>query len=76
MVLKPGSANHWTVEDDKLRTCSVASGKVRVTMNEKTFNLGPNGMFVVRPGQTCKVENRLYIDSVVHCTTIGDFSLQ
>ncbi|EXM26306.1 hypothetical protein FOTG_07316 [Fusarium oxysporum f. sp. vasinfectum 25433] len=76
MVLKPGSANHWAVEDDKLRTCSVASGKIRVTMNEKTFNLGPNGMFVVRPGQTCKVENRLYMDSVVHCTTIGDFSLQ
>ncbi|KAF9771547.1 hypothetical protein IL306_010810 [Fusarium sp. DS 682] len=76
MVLKPGSANHWTVEDDKLRTCSVASGKVRVTMNDKTFNLGPNGMFVVRPGQTCKAENRLYVDSVVHCTTIGDFSLQ
>ncbi|KAG7410668.1 hypothetical protein Forpe1208_v009853 [Fusarium oxysporum f. sp. rapae] len=76
MVLKPGSANHWAVEDDILRTCSVASGKVRITMNEKTFNLGPNGMFVVRPGQTCKVENRLYIDSVVHCTIIGDFSLQ
>ncbi|KAG4277272.1 hypothetical protein FPRO04_07569 [Fusarium proliferatum] len=64
IVLKPGSANHWAVEDDKLRTCSVASGKIRVTMNEKTFNLGPNGMFVVRPGQTCKIENRLYIDSV------------
>ncbi|KAF4336470.1 hypothetical protein FBEOM_9678 [Fusarium beomiforme] len=76
MVLKPGSANHWTVEDDKLRTCSVASGKIRVTMNDKTFNLGPNGLFVVRPGQTCKVENRLYVDSVVHCTTIEDFSLQ
>ncbi|KAF5719233.1 hypothetical protein FGLOB1_1254 [Fusarium globosum] len=64
IVLKPGSANHWAVEDDKLRTCSVASGKIRVTMNEKTFNLGPNGMFVVRPGQTCKIENRLYMDSV------------
>ncbi|KAF5670816.1 hypothetical protein FDENT_11137 [Fusarium denticulatum] len=46
MVLKPGSANHWAVEDDRLRTCSVASGKIRVTMNEKTFNLGPNGIFM------------------------------
>ncbi|KAI1013933.1 hypothetical protein LB504_008922 [Fusarium proliferatum] len=45
IILKPGSANHWAVEDDKLRTCSVASGKIRVTMNEKTFNLGPNGIF-------------------------------
>ncbi|CAJ0541255.1 Ff.00g079590.m01.CDS01 [Fusarium sp. VM40] len=76
IVLKPGSASHWKVEDDKLRTCSVAAGKVRVTMGEQTFQLGPNGMFVVRPGQACKVENRLYLDSVVHCTTIGDFSLQ
>ncbi|KAM5344754.1 hypothetical protein ACJ41O_010616 [Fusarium nematophilum] len=76
LVVKPGSVSHWAVEDDKLRTCSVAAGKVRVTMGDKTFQLGPNGMFVVRPGQTCKVENRLYLDSVVHCTTIGDFALQ
>ncbi|KAF4970849.1 hypothetical protein FSARC_2215 [Fusarium sarcochroum] len=76
IVLKPGSASHWKVEDDKLRTCSVATGKVRVTMGEQTFQLGPNGMFVIRPGQACKVENRLYLDSVVHCTTIGEFALQ
>jgi mannose-6-phosphate isomerase-like protein (cupin superfamily) len=76
IVLKPGSASHWKVEDDKLRTCSIAAGKVRVTMGEQTFQMGPNGMFVVRPGQACKVENRLYLDSVVHCTTMGDFSLQ
>jgi mannose-6-phosphate isomerase-like protein (cupin superfamily) len=75
-VLKPGHSSHWNVEDGKLRTCSVAAGKVRVTMGENTFHLGPNGMFVIRPGQACKVENRLYLDSVVHCTTIGDFSLQ
>ncbi|RMJ09111.1 hypothetical protein CDV36_011274 [Fusarium kuroshium] len=76
LVIKPGSASHWSVEDDKLRTCSVAAGKVRVTMGEKMFQLGPNGMFVVRPGQACKVENRLYVDSIIHCTTIDNFSLQ
>ena len=76
LVIKPGSVSHWSVEDDKLRTCSVASGKVKVTMGEKVFRLGPNGMFVVRPGQTCKVENRIYLDSVVHCTTIADFELR
>lgn len=76
IVLKPGTSSHWKVEDDKLRTCSVAAGKIRITMGEQTFHLGPNGMFVVRPGQACKVENRLYLDSVVHCTTISDFSLQ
>ncbi|KAJ4251936.1 hypothetical protein NW762_011236 [Fusarium torreyae] len=76
IVLKPGTTSHWKVEDDKLRTCSVAAGKLRVTMGEQTFQLGPNGMFVVRPGQACKVENRLYLDSVVHCTTIGEFALQ
>lgn len=59
-----------------LRTCSVASGKVKITMAGKTFQMGPNGVFVVRPGQACKVENRLYIDAVVHCTTIEDFGLQ
>ncbi|CAM1507854.1 Fc.00g047020.m01.CDS01 [Cosmosporella sp. VM-42] len=76
LVIKPGSFSHWDVEDDKLRTCSIGSGKVKVTMGEKVFQLGRNGMFVVRPGQTCKIENRLYVDSVVHCTTIADFELQ
>ncbi|GKU02079.1 unnamed protein product [Fusarium langsethiae] len=76
IVLKPGTSSHWNVDDDKLRTCSVAAGKVRVTMGEQTFNLGPNGMFVIRPGQACRVANRLYLDSVVHCTTICDFGLQ
>ncbi|KAK7419703.1 hypothetical protein QQZ08_010716 [Neonectria magnoliae] len=73
LVIKPGSVSHWSVEDDKLRTVSVAAGKVMVTLSGKTFRLGPNGMFIVRPGQVCKVENRLYIDSVMHCTTIADF---
>ncbi|KAK7413727.1 hypothetical protein QQX98_007370 [Neonectria punicea] len=73
LVVKPGSVSHWSVEDDKLRTVSVAAGKVIVTMSGKTYRLGPNGMFIVRPGQACKVENRLYIDSVMHCTTIADF---
>ncbi|KAF7559394.1 hypothetical protein G7046_g4756 [Stylonectria norvegica] len=76
LVVKPGSTNYWGTEDDKLRTCSVASGKIKVTMGQKIFHLGPNGMFVVRPGQTCKVENRLYLDSVVHCTTIANFELR
>ncbi|KPM40790.1 hypothetical protein AK830_g5750 [Neonectria ditissima] len=73
LVIKPGAVSHWSVEDDKLRTVSVAAGKVMVTMSGKVFRLGPNGMFIVRPGQTCKVENRLYVDSVMHCTTIADF---
>jgi mannose-6-phosphate isomerase-like protein (cupin superfamily) len=76
IVIKPGTIRHWNVEDDKLRTCSVVAGKVRITMGKQTFQMGPNGMFVVRPGQACKVENLLYIDATIHCTTIGDFALQ
>ncbi|KAG8358781.1 hypothetical protein FVEN_g3890 [Fusarium venenatum] len=78
IILKPGNSSHWKIEDDKLRTCSVAAGKLAVTIGEQeqAFNLGPNGMFVVRPGQACRVTNRLYVDAVVHCTTINDFALQ
>lgn len=76
LVIKPGGLSHWAVEDEKLRTCSLASGKVRVTMGDKSFQLGPNGIFVVKPGQSCKIENRLYLDSVVHCMTIAGFALQ
>lgn len=72
-VIKPGASTNWNVDDDKLRMVSVAAGKIKVCMNDKTFQLGPNGMFIVRPGQSCRVENRLYIDSVVHCTTLVGF---
>lgn len=75
MVIKPGETGRWTKEKRQIRTCSVASGKLKVKLCGKVFHMGPNGIFVIRPGQQCTVENELYMDSVVHCTTITDYEL-
>lgn len=75
VVVRPGSSADWTAEANVLRLCTVASGKVRLKAGEKTGQLGPNGAFVIRPGQTLRVENWLYVDAVVHCTTIKEYEL-
>lgn len=73
IVLGAGSSNHWRAQNGRLRTCSVASGKITVKISGKEFLLGQHGMFVVHPGQQCTVENRLYVDAIIHCTTINDY---
>ncbi|KAL6805705.1 hypothetical protein J3E68DRAFT_421954 [Trichoderma sp. SZMC 28012] len=73
LILKPGHTHHWPIEATKVRTCSVASGKISVKMgNDQVFKLGPNGLVVIRPGQSCMVVNRLYSDAILHCTTLDD----
>ncbi|KAL7795288.1 hypothetical protein V8C37DRAFT_373984 [Trichoderma ceciliae] len=73
LILKPGHTYHWPEETNKVRNCSVGAGKVGVKMGSgQTFKLGPNGVVVIRPGQSCMVANRLYSDAVLHCTTFED----
>ncbi|KAL7914945.1 hypothetical protein GGI35DRAFT_435641 [Trichoderma velutinum] len=73
LILKPGHTHHWPIEATKVRTCSVATGKISVKMgNDQAFKLGPNGLVVIRPGQSCLVINRLYSDAILHCTTFDD----
>lgn len=53
----------------------MASGKLKVTTGGKVVQLGPNGVFPVRPGEKCVIENRIYFEAVVHCTTVKDYEL-
>ncbi|EHK25927.1 uncharacterized protein TRIVIDRAFT_112183, partial [Trichoderma virens Gv29-8] len=54
LIIKPGHTHHWPIEATKVRTCSVASGKISVKMgNDQAFKLGPNGLVVIRSGQSC-----------------------
>ncbi|KAK2001065.1 hypothetical protein LX36DRAFT_679258 [Colletotrichum falcatum] len=72
IVIKPGDSHHWPAEAGKVRICSLAVGKLRVKLdNTDPFQMGPNGMFKLKPGMSCTVENRLYIDAVVHVTTVA-----
>ncbi|TQN69332.1 hypothetical protein CSHISOI_06173, partial [Colletotrichum shisoi] len=71
IVIKPGDSYHWPEEADKVRICSIATGKLKVKLdNAEAFLMGFNGMFKLKPGMACTVENRLYVDSVVHVTTV------
>jgi hypothetical protein len=74
-VLSSGTTVHLGVEDSKLRTCSVAAGKVKVKIGTTEFKIGPHGMFKVMPGETCVVENRHYVDAYIHCTTVDNYEL-
>jgi hypothetical protein len=74
LVLKPGQQNQWEPETGVVRFCSMATGKLTVKMAREglEFQVGPNGMFKIRPGAAALVTNRLYVDAVVHITTIRE----
>ncbi|OAA41792.1 Cupin, RmlC-type [Metarhizium rileyi] len=75
LTIRPGQIYNVPVQKDRMQVFSVASGKVRVTMGGKEVQLGPNGAFPVRPSAKCVIENRLYFEAMVHCTTVKDYEL-
>lgn len=74
IFIQPGTNHHWAADEDKIRSCSV-TGKVIVKIGDKAHKVGTNGVFIIRPGRSCTVENRLYVGAVIHCTTIQEPSL-
>ncbi|KAH6692535.1 hypothetical protein F5X68DRAFT_201085 [Plectosphaerella plurivora] len=72
-TIKPGSSYKLEANPRILRVCSVASGKLRVKLDENKFQIGCNGVFKVRGGSKLTVENRLYVDSVLHITSISEY---
>ncbi|KAK3294303.1 uncharacterized protein B0H64DRAFT_184045 [Chaetomium fimeti] len=67
-----GHALPLEADAHKTRLCSVAAGKVRVSIGEETeFVVGPHGMFKVKPGVRCVVRNGLYLEAVVHTVMLG-----
>lgn len=75
LTIRPGQTIHVPVQNNKMQVFSVASGKVRVTTGGQVVQLGPNGAFPVRPGEKCTIENRIYFEAMVHCTTVKDYEL-
>ncbi|KAF3055748.1 hypothetical protein GL218_06846 [Daldinia childiae] len=75
ITIKPGTVHFWGSNANKLRLCSVASGKLQVSIHGQDFSMGPNGMIRIRPGVECTATNKLYIDATVHVTTVpGDLN--
>ncbi|KID85717.1 Cupin, RmlC-type [Metarhizium guizhouense ARSEF 977] len=75
LTIRPGQIYNVPVQKGKIQVFSVASGKLKVTTGGKVVQLGPNGVFPVRPGEKCVIENRIYFEAVVHCTTVKDYEL-
>jgi mannose-6-phosphate isomerase-like protein (cupin superfamily) len=69
IVVRPGGKYNWEADASKIRICSVASGKLKVKIGDLDFVIGPNGMFKIKVGTACEVQNRLYIDAVLHVST-------
>jgi hypothetical protein len=69
-TIKPGHGRGWEPEKGKIRVCSLAAGKLQVRVGKQDFIIGTNGMFKIRPGVAARVENRLYLDAVLHVSTI------
>ncbi len=70
-IVQPGQTHRFAPDQEVMRVCSLASGKLRVRVKgEPEFVIGPRGMFKLKPGVACAVENRLYLDSVLHISSL------
>lgn len=73
-TIKSGNSLQLEAESTKARYCSLASGKLRIRVEgQPEFTIGPHGMFKIKPGLKASVQNRLYIDSVLHITSHKEY---
>ncbi|KAG5982470.1 hypothetical protein E4U55_001873 [Claviceps digitariae] len=73
LTIRPGQIHRTSIQRDKMQMYSLASGKVQVSIGGQTVQLGPNGAFPLRPGERCTIENKLYNEATLHCTTVSDY---
>ncbi|KAK2070538.1 hypothetical protein P8C59_005023 [Phyllachora maydis] len=72
-TIRAGSVLRFEAEAGNSRLCSVAAGKLRVRVGEEPeFVIGPQGAFKIKPGLAGSATNRLYVDAVLHVTTVPD----
>jgi len=67
-TIGPGASFRFDVEPNlaNTRLCTLISGKVQVRLGEEPeFDIGPGGLFVVKPGVEARVQNGLYVDCVL-----------
>ncbi|KAK2616942.1 hypothetical protein QQS21_000031 [Conoideocrella luteorostrata] len=75
LTIRPGQIYHVPQQNDIMQVYSVASGKVKIRTGGQAIQLGPHGAFPVRPGEECIIENRLYCEALIHCTTVKDYAM-
>jgi hypothetical protein len=68
--VRGGTTLRLDAEQDKVRICTVVSGKLKVRIDgEQEFIVGPLGMFKVRPDAACTALNTSYFWAAVLITT-------
>ena len=76
ICINPGGSKAWPADSEKLRVFFVASGKVKVKMNDTVAEYGQDSAIVISPGQECKMENRRYVEVKLYSVTQGEFGLR
>jgi len=66
----PGQPFAFEASDAWFRLCSVATGKVHVTLGRQQFGIGAHGMWRVRAGEKCSVQNLGASTAIVHVSMI------
>ncbi|KAK7747851.1 hypothetical protein SLS53_001100 [Cytospora paraplurivora] len=70
-TVKSGRTLEFDADRAKTRYCALASGKLRVTLEgQPEFTVGTHGVFIIKAGVKGWVQNRLYIDSILHVSAV------
>lgn len=70
-TIKSGRTFDFKADQARTRYCSIASGKLRVSLEgQPDFTIGTHGLFKISPGVKGRVQNRLYVDSVLHVNAV------
>lgn len=70
-TIRSGRVLDFAAEPTRLRYCSLANGKLRVSVDgQPEFTIGTHGVFKIKPGVKAWVQNRLYIDTVLHINAV------
>lgn len=72
-VIRAGITLRLEADAELTRVCSIATGKLQVRIDgEPEFTIGPHGLFKIRPGIACSVQNRLHLDAIIHISTLAE----
>lgn len=74
-TIKSGHTLDLEVDRTRARYCSIAVGKLHFTITEQsigeeTLIVGTHGLVTIWPGMSARIQNRLYVDSLVHISTV------
>lgn len=73
LALRPGISQTFEPDSKRIRICSLSSGKVKVRFDtlEEEFFIGHRGVFTIKRGRQCIVENWFYEEATITVFSTG-----